>query len=156
MEVLYLGCGARRPQLMRDSLGSSPMHPEESSIRAFAAPDRTERYLTLLGSLRGRAKLRAALAHSFELDMRYASRVQSADATPLAIERLLRSLGAPETCHCLSESSELDGRELPLSQALTAVIGQGMGTLISCIPGALGYFEGEDAGERYVLRRAAA
>ena len=132
------------------------MHPEEASVRAFAAPDRSERYLTLLRSVRGRAKLRAALAHGFELDKRYATRVPSAEATPLAVERLLRHLGAPEICHCLSESTELDGRELPLSQALTAVIGQGMGTLISCIPGALAYFEGEDAGERYVLRRAAA
>jgi hypothetical protein len=132
------------------------MHQEETSIRAFAAPDRMDRYLTLLRSSRGRAKLRSTLAHSFELDVRYATRVPSADATPLAVEQLLRSLGAPDTCHCLSESTELDGRDLPLAQALTAVIGHGMGTLISCIPGVLGYFEGEDAGERYVLRRAAA
>jgi len=29
----------------------------------------------------------------------------------------------------------------------------GNGTLLSCIPGRLGYFEGEDPGERYVLAR---
>ena len=131
------------------------MH-EESSIRAFAAPERVERYLTLLRSARGRTKLRSTLAHGFELDLRFARQLAGADATPIAVERLLRSLGAPDTCHCLSEDVKLDGRDLALHDALFAVIGHGMGTLISCIPGELGYFEGEDRGAHYVLRRAAA
>jgi hypothetical protein len=41
-------------------------------------------------------------------------------------------------------------RSISLS-ALKEVVGYGMGTLISCIPGRLAYFESED--ERYILQK---
>ena len=132
------------------------MDHAEAAIRAFAAPERAPRYLALLGSKRGRAKLRADLAHTFHLDPRFATRVPGTEASPAAIGARLRALGAPESCYCLSEDGELDGRDMPLDQALAATIGRGMGTLISCVPGALAYYEAEDVNERFVLRRAAA
>jgi len=39
-----------------------------------------------------------------------------------------------------------------LLDALKSVVGYGMGTVISCIPGRLGYFEGEFR-ERYILQK---
>jgi len=33
---------------------------------------------------------------------------------------------------------------LQLESALESVVGNGMGTILSCIPGKLAYFEGED------------
>ena len=129
------------------------MDHEEAAIRAFAAPARAGRYLALLGSKRGRKKLRVELAHAFQLDPRYATKVPGAETTPAAIGTRLRALGAPESCHCLSEDTKLDGRELPLAEALAATVGRGMGTLISCVPGALAYYEAEDVNERFVLRR---
>ena len=132
------------------------MDPVEAAIRAFAAPKRAGRYLSLLGTPRGRARMRATLAHAFELDLRYATRLSGADSLPPAVAKRLRALGAPNVCYCLSENSQIDGRELPLDEALAATVGYQMGTLISCIPGALCYYEGEDSGERYVLQRAAA
>jgi hypothetical protein len=45
---------------------------------------------------------------------------------------------------------------MPLSKALSSTVGYGMGTLISCVPGELAYYESEERGERYVLRHAAA
>jgi hypothetical protein len=41
-----------------------------------------------------------------------------------------------------------------LSEALREVVGRGMGTFVLCVPGKLGYYEGEDAGERYILEAA--
>jgi len=38
----------------------------------------------------------------------------------------------------------VDGKRISLEVALKQVIGQGYGTLLSCVPGALGYFEGEE------------
>jgi len=38
----------------------------------------------------------------------------------------------------------MDGREFPLIDALKRIVGYGMGTIVSCIPGKLGYFEDED------------
>jgi hypothetical protein len=40
-----------------------------------------------------------------------------------------------------------------LHQALQETIGQGYGTLISCIPGKLAYFEGEEVNHRFILKR---
>jgi len=38
-------------------------------------------------------------------------------------------------------------------EALGEVVGRQMGTFLSCIPGRLAYFEGEDMGFRWVLER---
>jgi hypothetical protein len=73
--------------------------------------------------------------------------------TPARIESLLRDRGAPDTCHVISEAGSLDGKDMKLSEAIQAVIGLGYGTLLSCIPGQLGYYEGEDPGVRYILER---
>jgi len=40
-----------------------------------------------------------------------------------------------------------------LAEAVEKVLGMGMGTFISCIPGKLAYFEGEDENERLLLER---
>jgi hypothetical protein len=41
--------------------------------------------------------------------------------------------------------------EIDLTHALETVIGRGMGTFLSCIPGKLAYFEDEDC--RWILER---
>ena len=122
-------------------------------IDAFVSPARRDRYLALLTSSKGRAKLRGKLAHFRDLDRRYVFRIAASEHTVEAISDLLRSKGAPATCYALSESVELDDRELELSAALEAVVGRGIGTFLSCIPGQLGYFEGEESGDRYLLWR---
>jgi len=40
-----------------------------------------------------------------------------------------------------------------VAAALDAIVGAGFGTLVSCVPGRLGYFEGEGQGKRYLLER---
>ena len=129
------------------------MSPEEALIRAFVRPERRTRLLTLLGDAKRRSKLRASLAHFHDLDLRFAQRVSGLRAGEIEVK--LRAMGAPDRCHVLSESAELDGQTPTLEVALEAVVGRGMGALISCIPGRLGYFESEEVGERYILQRAA-
>jgi len=73
--------------------------------------------------------------------------------TASKIEKLLRVRGAPAACWLVSERSEWDGRQMPLANALDSVIGAGFGTVISCIPGRLGYFEGEGPENRHLLER---
>lgn len=123
-------------------------------LNAFVRPERRARYLGLLASAKGRAKLRAQLAHFRDLDPRYATPV-SGGQTAAAIAQLLAGKGAPAVCYVLSEDADLDGREMPLADALAAVVGRGMGTFLSCVPGWLAYFEGEEPGERFVLERRA-
>jgi len=127
---------------------------EVALVHAFIASERRERYLALLASPRGRAKLRAGLAHLRDLDPHYARPLPPGEQTPDAIARLLRARGAPAECVLLAEQRALDGRRLPLAEALVAVVGRGMGALVSCLPGRLAFYEGEEPGERYILERA--
>lgn len=64
---------------------------------------------------------------------------------------LLKARGAPDLCRVISE---IDGRDMPLREALEATVGYGMGTLISCVPGRLGYFEGEGKNARFLLEKS--
>ena len=123
-------------------------------IRAFIAPERCERYLALLRSSKGRTKLRAQLSHLPDLDRRFARLIPPSEQTPMAVAALLHARGAPSDCVLLAEDPTLDGQRLPLTDALAAVVGRGMGAFVSCIPGRLAFYEGEDAGERYLLERA--
>ena len=71
---------------------------------------------------------------------------------PEGILKLLQSKGAGPRCWVISENPELDGWEMELQAALQETIGRQMGSLISCVPGRLGYFEDEDG--RSILERA--
>ena len=123
-------------------------------VRAFIAPERRERYLTLLASPNGRAKLRAQFAHLRDLDQRFAHPIPPGEHTPTALAAMLGAHGAPTECVLLAEDPALDGRRMTLTDALAAVVGRGMGAFISCVPGRLAFYEGEDAGQRYLLERA--
>ena len=122
-------------------------------VRAFIAPKRRDRYLGLLASVKGRAKLRRALAHCGDLDSRFAHELPSGTHTPEQISALLRERGAPAECVLLSEDEALDGRRMPLIEALGAIVGRGMGTFVSCVPGRLAFYEEEGPSVRYILER---
>jgi hypothetical protein len=125
----------------------------EALIRAFVAPERQDRLVGLLGSERGRDKLRGGLAHFAGLDARHVVPIAGSDQSPDGIARLLRGRGAPGTCVLLAEDAALDGQEVGLEEALRQVVGRGMGAFLSCVPGRLAYFEGEGPKERYILAR---
>lgn len=124
---------------------------EESLIKAFILPERRRRWLELLASPKSRARLLRVLAHHAPIDRRFSHLIPGSKQSKKGIEDLLRSKGAPETCHVISEHSEIDARELLLNDALERV--QDYGTFLSCIPGRLAYLQYEDAGHRYILER---
>ncbi|MGH8435071.1 MAG: hypothetical protein ACRERX_11440 [Pseudomonas sp.] len=126
---------------------------EAGFINAFVVENRRERYLGLLRSAAGRTKFVKRLAHFKELDQRFATRVTNDRRDAQSLRDNLVARGAPASCHVISELAAIDGQEIPLESALRAVVGSGMGTIISCVPGQLAYFEGEEPGERYILER---
>jgi hypothetical protein len=63
----------------------------------------------------------------------------------------LRKRHSPEIIFAISEDPALDQKELPLVEALRQIVGRGMGTVLSCIPGRLAFVETED--ERFILER---
>ena len=124
---------------------------ERGLILSFIPPQRQNRYLELLAKPKRRKDIIASLAHFKHIDMRYAVEIPPRQQHAPDILQLLKSKGAPETCYAFSEDSELDGKEISLSNALASIIGYGMGTFLSCIPGQLAYFEDED--QRWILER---
>lgn len=135
---------------------------EQGAIRAFVQLGKQERFLGFLANPKNRKKLTKSLPHFRWFDQRFATPVPwKVDPNKGLWERrlqgieniylLLKSKGAGATCWCISEECEIDGRELDLRAALEHVTGAGMGTILSCIPGKLAYFDGED--ERLLLAR---
>jgi hypothetical protein len=122
-------------------------------IAAFFLAERRARFLSLARSPRGRAKLRRELAHLRSIDPRYRSHLPGSLHQVDSIVRALKQRGAPDLCYIISESPSLDGRTISLQDALNAVVGRGLGSIISCVPGRLAFYEGEDPTERYVLER---
>lgn len=129
------------------------LEQEAAFIRAFIVPAKRQRLVELLGRPKRRRDVLRTLHHFADLDPRFINRITPAEDSAEGIEALLRSKGAPDRCYAISTDSDLDGRTVALREALTRICGLGHGTLLSCVPGSLGYFEGEEIGERYVLER---
>jgi hypothetical protein len=127
------------------------MNEEATLISAFVNPIKRKHLIEILANPKRRHRATATLAHFNDLDPGAIVRLESAAQTPAAIELALRSRGAGETCHVISENRAIDGKTLPLKLALEKVVGQGMGTLLSCVPGELGYYEGESPSDRCIL-----
>ena len=120
---------------------------EEALVKAFIPAHRQERFLEIIAKPKKRAKLLTELSHFKALNPQFMVAIPSNQQSPLALAKILRAKGAGDTCYVMSENPQLDGREVDLEAAL----GRQMGTLISCVPGRLGYFEDEDG--RCILER---
>lgn len=93
------------------------------------------------------------LCHFRSLDPRYLLPLDPKKLSPDQIAAILIGKGAPPDCWLTSEDSRLDSRELPLLETLKGVVGSQMGTILTCIPGKLAYYEGEEMGDRWILER---
>ena len=132
-----------------------PNEHEQATIRAFVVRDKRERLLSFIDSNKNRRKVTAELPHFRWFDRRFATPVEWKVDPNLKlwarwvqgianIAQLLRSRGAGQTCWVMSGDPNIDGQEMDLESALEAVVGTEMGAILSCVPGKLAYFEGED------------
>jgi hypothetical protein len=128
---------------------------ERATIKAFVVKERQERFLFLLDNSKRRKKFLDELGHFRWFDKRFASPAKWKVDPALSlwgrhlqginnIATLLRSRGAGKTCWVISERAAIDGKELELEIALEEVVGGDAGAILSCVPGKLAYFEGED------------
>jgi len=122
---------------------------EIETFRTFIKENKRERYLTLLSSDRGRVKVIASLSHTNDFDKKWIMKILPSQQSVEGILALLRSKGAPLRCLVTSEWQQLDRKELDLETALAEVVGSQMGSLLTCIPKKLAYFENEDI--RFIL-----
>ncbi len=124
---------------------------EEAFVKGFVDPGRRERFLEALANPKKREVFNDQLHHPKQNFISAEYRVSIAPAqhfTRFPVPRL-RKFGAPEECWVFGNS--IDGRQMKLEDALDAVVGQRSGTIVSCVPGRLAFFENED--ERVILHR---
>ena len=147
---------------MDDREGSAMVRADPQSIESvfvavFVLRARRERLTFELRSRAKRSRFFQKLSGRYfdYLDERLASATALGD--PVSIGKMLLRKGAPANCHVMSGVlPDLDGREVPLFEALSAVVWSGMPCIVICRPGQLAYFQGEqEAGPppRYVLER---
>ncbi|HLL16735.1 MAG TPA: hypothetical protein VK388_16880 [Pyrinomonadaceae bacterium] len=117
---------------------------EEAFVTNFVQKLRRERASFELGSESRRGKFLNRLCHDFAgvFDARYLQPLSDPEDAP-SLRRLLEKLGAKKTCHVISFNDAVDGKELPLEEAIRAVMGYGLPSILICAPDALAYFEAE-------------
>jgi hypothetical protein len=134
----------------------------EAGLARLVTPGSRHRVGTVLAMVdrhRGGPKLRRRyqLIRDFEkhMDPRFTRPVDSKVVQKML--PILQAKGAPKMCYILSTDDNLDGRELPLDEALTIAIDHQGGDhvyLASCVPGRLGFYVDSEWYEaRYILER---
>lgn len=127
------------------------MHNEHALIAAFVKRNKRDRYREILSDPRLRHKFTNQLAHFADFDPKYRLPIPSNKLFVDNIARELQKRHSPSIVFAISEDPALDQKELPLVEALKQIVGRGMGTVVSCIPGRLAFVETED--ERFILER---
>jgi len=124
---------------------------EHSLIAAFVKRSKRDRYREILSDTRLRHKFTNQLAHFTDFDLKYRLPIPSNKLFVDNISRELQKRQSRKLVFAISEAPALDQKELPLVEALKQIVGRGMATVLSCIPGRLAFVETED--ERFILER---
>ncbi len=113
--------------------------------------NKRQRFEEILSTPRLRHKFTSQLAHFKDFDPKYRLPFPSNKLSVSSIALELQKRHSPSLVFAISEDPSLDQKELPLVEALERIVGYGMGTVLSCIPGRLAFVETED--ERFILER---
>jgi hypothetical protein len=149
--TLHLNC----PCYLASVLASTGSVHEQEFIRSFIQKERRERCSFLLSHPSRRRQFTAELAHFKWLDERFAPAVPGSMAhSAVEMVSLLKRNGAGPTVWIISEDRSIDGRALPLEEAMDCIWGGSMGSVLSCIPGKLAFFRGENMKSELLLQHS--
>jgi hypothetical protein len=127
------------------------VHNEHALIAAFVRRSKRDRYREFLSNPRLRHKFTNQLAHFTDFDPKYRLSIPSNKLFVDNIALELQRRHSPNVVFAISEDPALDRKEVALLEALPQIVGRGMSTVLSCIPGRLAFVETED--ERFILER---
>jgi hypothetical protein len=120
-----------------------PNEQEAAFVKAFIVKDRQERYLQFLASPKRRREILDRFNHVLDFDPKFAALVPKEFRAADKLTQLLRKRGATEHCHVMAASLAIDGRDLPLQEALSEVIAHDFGSVLCCLPGRLAFHKAE-------------
>lgn len=131
------------------------MDHETGFVKAFIERGKWARFLQLLPQRNRRKEVLVSLNRKLNYLHDLATEVPNDQDYPEALERLLKAKGAPDTCHVVANGLALDGREVPLREALETICLHKFGSIISCLPGRLAYYRPEAPGAGVILAKDA-
>lgn len=128
---------------------------EKATIKVFVMQEKQKLFLSFIASPDSRSKFIAELANFRWFERRFTTPVpwrvnaslslfgqQLSGISNLSFQ--LHSKGAKETCWVISGNPQIDGQEMELNAAIECAVDSDSGTLLSCIPGKLAYYNGKD------------
>jgi len=124
---------------------------EVAFIKAFIVKEKQERLLALVQNKKSRKKFCLLLAHNIEINTKFTHPLKKEGDNGGQVHGLLKKHGAPDICHIICENSKYDNKEMQLKEALHELFTTDFGCIISCIPGKLAFYQGEDAFSRVLL-----
>jgi hypothetical protein len=128
---------------------------EEKFVAAFISKEKEDRYRFLLsGDPKRRDECLDRLNHCRDLNEKYVTwlpRDPRSTTRNAQIAKLLREKGSPDLVYVLACSCPADASSWPLLQAMDETTKAGWGTIISCIPGELAYYDDDEEGERRAI-----
>ncbi len=131
---------------------------EELIVKSFFEKRAQERVLHELFTPEKRSQALNRLCHQYEkmLRTKYMIEIPPPNSGPNEIYELLREYGADKMCYSLSYNEDIDGKQMPLSEALEHAVGFGFPSIVSSLSDELAYFEAEQGfgpPPRYLLKR---
>lgn len=129
------------------------MSHETEFVKSFITSEKRARWLQFLSDPKRRQEILGRLNHNLPFISGFGAEVPGDQDFPSELERRLKALGAGPTCHVMVEGLKMDGRELPLSEALHGICMHGSGAVLSCIPGRLAYYRPASPGAGFILER---
>jgi len=125
---------------------------EAEMIGSFLGKDRRARWAMVFANAKGRRKFLDGLYHEKDIAPECVTPIPHLERFPNNVYEKLKGLGAPDTCHIISARTAIDGKDLPLKEALKLAYDFGPGTIVCCIPGKLAYYLSEERNGQYLLR----
>jgi hypothetical protein len=128
---------------------------ETDVINTFVVSRKRERYIELLRSPKRRQDFLRQLYHFRDF---IPSRIVPLSKGLLTEDDVLAELcarGAGSTCYVISVDDKLDGQSGQLAEVIPQVFARMEGTIVSCVPGRLAYYEGEPPQNRFILSSVA-
>ncbi len=125
---------------------------EERFVNAFIRKNKRERWLFFFAKAKRRHKIIDSLYHCD--DLINTRPIPSRHQYVKKICEILQDNGSPADCHIISTYEELDRKGMPLINALEAIAAGShmVPSIISCIPGKLAFYEGEDFKNSLLLK----
>ena len=134
-------------------LASTGSVHEQEFVRSFIQKERRERSSFLLSDPNRRREFTTKLAHFNWLDERFATSVPGSMAhTSAELVSLLKQNGADPIVWVISEDRSIDGRALALQEAMDSIWGRSVGSVLSCVPGKLAFYRGEEMKSELLLK----